>query len=134
MHALPHGVTSSLANKMHKVYQCIHTISTLLMSNSEIRILVSDISALSRQVFKDVAFSLSGVTEDIGHRLQEQPQIEPSGELAKDLSLLSETNIVKNGDVQIREGNEKITEQAPSGDEDRGQDNSFLGPAEPKGA
>jgi Family of unknown function (DUF5923) len=77
------------------------------MSNSEFRILVSDLTTLSRQVFKDTALSLSGVAENVGQQLAVEPQA--SGEAAQDLIQLSESKPVNNGASSSDSLQENIT-------------------------
>jgi len=60
-------------------YQSLHTVGTLLLTNSDFRIFLSDLNIVGREVFKDTAFALSEVAEEAGKI------IEPSEEDRKKL-------------------------------------------------
>lgn len=53
-------------------FQSLRTVGSLLVTNSDFRIFLSDLNVVGREVFKDAAFSLSNVAEEAGK------QIEPS--------------------------------------------------------
>jgi len=53
-------------------YQSLQTVGSLLLTNSDFRIFLSDLNTVGREVFKDTAFTLSEVAEQAGK------QIEPS--------------------------------------------------------
>ncbi|KAL3418924.1 hypothetical protein PVAG01_09145 [Phlyctema vagabunda] len=55
-------------------YQSIRTVGSLLLTNSDFRIFLSDLNTIGRQVFADTANTLSTVAEDAAK------QIEPSAE------------------------------------------------------
>lgn len=52
-------------------------MGSLLLTNSDFRLFLGDLSTVGRQVFADTAFSLSGVAEEVGNKL------EPSQEQSK---------------------------------------------------
>jgi len=58
-------------------YESIRTIGSLLLTNSDFRIFLSDLNTIGRQVFADTANTLSNVAEDAAN------QIEPSSEQSK---------------------------------------------------
>ena len=60
-------------------FQSINTVGSLLLTNSDFRIFLSDLNVIGREVFKDTAFTLSAVAEDAGKRL------EPSQEEAESM-------------------------------------------------
>ncbi|KAF1816301.1 hypothetical protein P152DRAFT_470337 [Eremomyces bilateralis CBS 781.70] len=68
-------------------YQSLHTVGSLLLTNSDFRIFVSDLTTVGREVFRDTAFSLSGVAEEAGRRLDppkdEQDALKFPGEDAR---------------------------------------------------
>lgn len=66
--ALPPSLTRPLA------YNSLHTVGSLLLTNSDFRLFLSDVSTIGREVFKDAAFTLSEVAEEAGK------QVEPSKE------------------------------------------------------
>ncbi|KAF1848509.1 uncharacterized protein K460DRAFT_384620 [Cucurbitaria berberidis CBS 394.84] len=53
-------------------YQSLQTVGTLLLTNSDFRVFLSDLNTVGREVFKDTAFTLSEVAKQAGE------QIEPS--------------------------------------------------------
>lgn len=55
-----------------QAYQSLQTVGSLLLTNSDFRIFLSDLNTVGREVFKDTAFKLSDVAEQAGK------QIEPS--------------------------------------------------------
>ncbi|KAL9120614.1 MAG: hypothetical protein Q9187_002830 [Circinaria calcarea] len=78
--------TDHLANTASKVraradasaaYESLRTVGSLLLTNSDFRMFLSDLNVIGRQVFADTAFSLSEVAEEAGKKL------EPSGEASR---------------------------------------------------
>ncbi|KAL8644617.1 MAG: hypothetical protein Q9226_007676 [Calogaya cf. arnoldii] len=78
--------TEDLANQAsnikHKAdataaYESLRTVGSLLLTNSDFRLFLGDLGTIGRQVFADTAFSLSGVAEEVGKKL------EPSEEQSK---------------------------------------------------
>ena len=51
-------------------YESLRTVASLLLTNSDFRIFVSDLGVIARQVFSDTAFSLSAAAEQTGKQLQ----------------------------------------------------------------
>lgn len=60
-------------------YRSLQTVGSLLLTNSDFRLFLSDLNTVGREVFKDTAFALSGVAEEAGK------QLEPSEEEQKKL-------------------------------------------------
>jgi len=60
-------------------YRSLQTVGSLLLTNSDFRLFLSDLNTIGREVFKDTAFALSGVAEEAGK------QLEPSEEEQKKL-------------------------------------------------
>ena len=58
-------------------YESLRTVGSLLLTNSDFRIFMSDLGTIGKQVFADTAFSLSNVAEEIGR------EVEPSEEESK---------------------------------------------------
>ncbi|KAK3174904.1 hypothetical protein OEA41_002150 [Lepraria neglecta] len=58
-------------------YESLRTVGSLLLTNSDFRIFLGDMGTIGRQVFADTAYSLSGVAEEAGKKL------EPSGQETK---------------------------------------------------
>lgn len=48
----------------------LKTVGSLLLTNSDFRILLTDLSTVSREVFRDTAFSLRDVAHDTGKKLE----------------------------------------------------------------
>lgn len=57
---------------MDPAYQSLQTVGSLLLTNSDFRVFLSDLNTVGREVFKDTAFTLSEVAKQAGK------QIEPS--------------------------------------------------------
>jgi len=55
-------------------YESLRTVGNLLLTNSDFRLFVSDLSVIGRQVFADTAFSLSGVAKEAGKKLEPSEQ------------------------------------------------------------
>ncbi|KUI69979.1 hypothetical protein VM1G_05330 [Cytospora mali] len=51
-------------------YKSLQTVGTLLLTNSDFRIFLSDLSTIGREVFRDTAFTLSDVSRQAGQRLE----------------------------------------------------------------
>ncbi|KZF20047.1 hypothetical protein L228DRAFT_214416 [Xylona heveae TC161] len=51
-------------------YQSLRTVGSLLLTNSDFRIFLSDLNVVGRQVFADTAFSLSNVAETAGKKIE----------------------------------------------------------------
>ncbi|KAF2876729.1 hypothetical protein BDV95DRAFT_513216 [Massariosphaeria phaeospora] len=51
-------------------YQSLQTVGSLLLTNSDFRVFLSDLNVLGREVFKDAAFTLSDVAEDAGKKIE----------------------------------------------------------------
>jgi hypothetical protein len=63
------------------VYQSLQTVGSLLLTNSDFRLLLGDLSVVSREVFKDTAFALSEASKEAGKRLE--PSAEEQGAVKK---------------------------------------------------
>ncbi|KAL8744791.1 MAG: hypothetical protein Q9190_003003 [Brigantiaea leucoxantha] len=51
-------------------YESLRTVGSLLLTNSDFRLFLGDLGTIGRQVFADTAFSLSGVAQEAGEKLQ----------------------------------------------------------------
>ncbi|KAF2640416.1 hypothetical protein P280DRAFT_428466 [Massarina eburnea CBS 473.64] len=51
-------------------YSSLQTVGSLLLTNSDFRIFLSDLNVVCREVFKDTAFTLSHVAEEAGKTLE----------------------------------------------------------------
>ncbi|PYH45829.1 uncharacterized protein BP01DRAFT_338992 [Aspergillus saccharolyticus JOP 1030-1] len=51
-------------------YDSLRTVGSLLLTNSDFRLFVEDLSTVGRQIFSDTAFSLSSATQQIGEQLK----------------------------------------------------------------
>lgn len=72
-------------------YESFKTVGSLLLTNSDFRLFLDDLSTIGRQVVSDTAFSLSSAAEETGKKLElsetEQKQISGAGQ--------DETSVVK---------------------------------------
>lgn len=55
-------------------YDSLRTVGSLLLTNSDFRLFLADLSTVGRQVFSDTAFSLSSVAEEAGKKLKPSEQ------------------------------------------------------------
>ncbi|MCJ1399237.1 hypothetical protein MMC11_002439 [Xylographa trunciseda] len=71
--------TKDIANKASKArvkadasaaYESLRTVGSLLLTNSDFRLFLGDLNVMGRQVFADTAFSLSGVAEEVGKKVE----------------------------------------------------------------
>ena len=62
-----------------QAYESLRTVGSLLLTNSDFRLFLGDLNVMGRQVFADTAFSLSGVAEEVGKK------VEPSDDDTKKL-------------------------------------------------
>ncbi|ORY00604.1 hypothetical protein BCR34DRAFT_494471 [Clohesyomyces aquaticus] len=51
-------------------YKSLQTVGSLLLTNSDFRIFLSDLNVIGREVFKDTAFTLSEVAEEAGKKIE----------------------------------------------------------------
>lgn len=51
-------------------YESLRTVGSLLLTNSDFRLFLGDLGTIGRQVFADTAFSLSGVAQEAGQKLE----------------------------------------------------------------
>lgn len=52
------------------MYKSIQTVGSLLLTNSDFRLFLSDLGVVSREVFRDTAFALSAASKEAGERLE----------------------------------------------------------------
>ncbi|CAK4002566.1 hypothetical protein DOTSEDRAFT_73008 [Lecanosticta acicola] len=111
-------------------YQSLRTVGSLLLTNSDFRIFLSDLNVIGREVFKDSAFALSNAAEEAGKKLEpsteEQQQVAKPGadankeapstqELEGDVAEVSK--IVANGSAEVAQTAAESTADRLSGDE-----------------
>jgi len=110
-------------------YQSLQTVGSLLLTNSDFRVFLSDLNITAREVFKDAAFSLSNVAEDAGKKIdpseEERRKVKepgndsgdapPNQELAQDAAEVSQ--VVANGAAQVLKDTEQSAEEKLRGDE-----------------
>ncbi|KAK3378610.1 bactericidal permeability-increasing protein [Podospora didyma] len=51
-------------------YKSLQTVGSLLLTNSDFRLFLSDFNVVTREVFKDTAFALSAASKEAGKRLE----------------------------------------------------------------
>ena len=128
------GTLKLLRSYMHEAnwyaaYRSLQTVGSLLLTNSDFRLFLSDLNVIGREVFKDTAFTLSEVARDAGERLepsQEEQQalkepgadvgVPPSaGKLSGELSEVAD--VVGNGAVTVVKEAEQGLAEKLAGDE-----------------
>ncbi|KAF2402320.1 hypothetical protein EJ06DRAFT_333210 [Trichodelitschia bisporula] len=91
-------------------YRSLQTVGSLLLTNSDFRLFLSDLTVVARSVFKDTAFALSGVAEEVGkqlepsedeqHAIHDPDRTRPSGDdLGREVAEVSAP--VSNGAAQV---------------------------------
>ncbi|KAK4556135.1 hypothetical protein LTR86_006832 [Recurvomyces mirabilis] len=111
-------------------YQSIKTVGSLLLTNSDFRIFLNDLSIMGREVFKDSAFTLSQVAEKAGKQIepsdkQKQKLIDVGNDAdetapsAQDLAgeVTDVTKVVANGTAEVAKTAAQSTEEKLEGDE-----------------
>ncbi|PIA95988.1 hypothetical protein CB0940_10060 [Cercospora beticola] len=94
-------------------YQSLRTVGSLLLTNSDFRIFLSDLNTIGKEVFRDSAFALSNAAEDVAKKIdpaeEEKQKVAKPG--ADDQSAPSTealtgeaaevANVVANGTAQV---------------------------------
>jgi hypothetical protein len=106
------GPHIDLANPQ-SAYQSIKTVGSLLLTNSDFRIFLSDLNTVGREVFKDTAFTLSDVAKEVGKKVEpseaeQQALKEPGADSGKAVSsddlngdVADVAKVVGNGAVEV---------------------------------
>ena len=66
--------TFSRDAKTCKAYKSLQTVGSLLLTNSDFRLFLSDLGVVSREIFKDTAFALSEASKEAAKRLEPSPE------------------------------------------------------------
>lgn len=111
-------------------YQSLRTVGSLLLTNSDFRVFLSDLSTVGKEVFKDSAFTLSKVAESAGKAVEpsteEQAAVAKPGAdadkpapTAQDLEHEIEdvSKVVANGTAQVTKTAVQSAEERLAGDE-----------------
>jgi hypothetical protein len=110
-------------------YKSLQTVGSLLLTNSDFRIFLSDLNTVGREVFKDTAFTLSEVAEQAGKAIEpsesEQKTLkEPSAESkpppsADDLEgdVAEVAKVTGNGVAKVAKGAQESLADKLTGDE-----------------
>jgi hypothetical protein len=111
-------------------YQSLRTVGSLLLTNSDFRVFLSDLTIVGKEVFKDSAFTLSKVAESAGKAIEpsseeQQAVAKPGADAnqpaptAKDLEHEIEdvTKVVANGTAQVTKTAVRSAEEKLAGDE-----------------
>jgi hypothetical protein len=111
-------------------YQSIRTVGSLLLTNSDFRVFLSDLSIIGKEVFKDSAFTLSKVAESAGKAIEpsaeeQQAVAKPGADsnqpapTAQDLEQEVEdvSKVVANGTAQVAKTATHSAEEKLAGDE-----------------
>lgn len=60
-------------------YQSLRTVGSLLLTNSDFRIFLSDLGTIGKEVFRDTAFSLADVSKQTAEKLDPEAPVEVNG-------------------------------------------------------
>ncbi|GIZ48242.1 hypothetical protein CKM354_001131000 [Cercospora kikuchii] len=94
-------------------YQSLRTVGSLLLTNSDFRIFLSDLNTIGKEVFRDSAFALSNAAEDVAKKIdpseeEKQKVAKPGADdqpapTAEDLTgeAAEVANVVANGTAQV---------------------------------
>jgi hypothetical protein len=112
-------------------YKSIQTVGSLLLTNSDFRLFLSDLGTIGREVFQDTALALSDVSKEVGKRLEptqeEQEALKHPGEDAQmpanqdDLTaeVAEVTDVVAQGASKVlAEAEKSIADKAQGGEKD----------------
>ncbi|CAI6335272.1 unnamed protein product [Periconia digitata] len=68
---IAHRATKSkVKSDAEAAYSSLKTVGSLLLTNSDFRIFLSDLNVVGREVFKDTAFTLSEVAKEAGNKIE----------------------------------------------------------------
>ena len=112
-------------------YQSLKTVGSLLLLNDDFRTFLGDLNVVGREVFKDSAFKLSGVAEEVGKKIEpseEDQQLVAQGadkdsgapttkELGGDVADVSK--VVANGSAEVVKTAAGSAKKKMEGDEGR---------------
>jgi len=111
-------------------YQSIKTVGSLLLTNSDFRVFLSDLNVVGREVFRDSAFTLSSVAEEAAKKVdppaEEQKTLKQTGADAQNGAPSSEDLIsgvaeagetVVNGTAQVAQTAAESAEEKLAGEE-----------------
>ena len=107
----------------------MQTVGSLLLTNSDFRLFLADLNVVAREVFKDTAYAVSGVAEEVGSRLEpsqdEQQKLKHPGadegppptdeDLGHEVAEASQ--VITNGAVKVAKRAEESFAEKLSGDE-----------------
>lgn len=65
--------SASYPANMTKAYHSLQTVGSLLLTNSDFRIFLSDLNTVGREVFRDTAFTLSNVSKKAAKKIEPSP-------------------------------------------------------------
>ncbi|OIW28981.1 bactericidal permeability-increasing protein [Coniochaeta ligniaria NRRL 30616] len=91
-------------------YKSLQTVGSLLLTNSDFRLFLSDLSTVGREVFKDTAFKLSEVSKDAGKKLEPSKEEQEALKNPGEDTLLQSTQDDLNG--QVSEVTDVLAESA----------------------
>ncbi|MCJ1419604.1 hypothetical protein MMC32_005959 [Xylographa parallela] len=109
-----------------QAYESLRTVGSLLLTNSDFRLFLGDLNVMGRQVFADTAFSLSGVAEEVGKKvepsngdikkLQEPgtddgpaPTVDDLGNEVADVSKVVGNGLAKTGQDALESAKEQVS-------------------------
>ncbi|KAK4613606.1 hypothetical protein CLAFUW4_09577 [Fulvia fulva] len=111
-------------------YQSLKNVGSLLLTNSDFRIFLSDLNVIGREVFRDSAFTLSNVAEEVGKKIEPAPGQEEAvakpGEDGKKTPPTTQelggevadiSKVVTNGTAKVAQTAAESAEEKLAGDE-----------------
>jgi len=111
-------------------YRSLQTVGSLLLTNSDFRLFLSDVGTVGREVFKDTAFALSEASREAGKRLEPSPEEQqalkqPGGDdsqpppSSQDLAgeIAQVTDVVADGASKVLAEAERSVAEKAQGDE-----------------
>ena len=104
-------------------YQSLRTVGSLLLTNSDFRVFLSDLGTVGKEVFRDTAFSLADVSKQTAEQLDPDHPVEANGsskpptkqDLEEDVKGVA--NIVSKGAVDVAHDAEQSVKEHISGSE-----------------
>lgn len=104
-------------------FQSLHTVGSLLVTNSDFRIFLSDLGTVGREVFRDTAFSLANVSKKTAEQLEPEGPVETNGDAKppskQDLKdeVKDAAKVVSKGAVEVAHDAEQSVVEHVTGEE-----------------
>ncbi|KAL2832887.1 hypothetical protein BDW59DRAFT_138828 [Aspergillus cavernicola] len=124
-----HATNAKAKANTKAAYDSLRTVGNLLLTNSDFRLFVEDLTTVGREIFSDTALSLSSASREVGEQLKpsqeeedalsgagaDEGQTPTSGELREEVGHVAD--VTKGGLAQTGRGARKSAQEHLSGTE-----------------